>query len=71
MEKGGVETGMHGPGLLPAPHSRGQANPPSLHTHKAPAVGHFCGLYEVSPAPEEAGGAHPGLRNTTVPNPGE
>lgn len=45
--------------------------PPSPHTHKAPTVGHCCRLYEVSPAPEEAGGAHPGLRNTTVPNPGE
>lgn len=40
LEKGGVKTGMHGPGLPPAPHSRGPGHPPSLHT----SPGAYCGL---------------------------
>lgn len=40
VEKGGVKTGMYGPGLPPAPRSRGPGHPPSLHT----SPGTYCGL---------------------------
>lgn len=67
LEKVGINTGlgtdMHGPGLLPAPHSSGAGCPPSLcqpvHPcthHQAPTTGCCPRVCGVSPAPLEAGG---------------